>query len=403
MSNQENAENRSTKREFKPTTLALKNKNTVYLAVFILLTFGVISYLTMPKELFPEINNPTVFVQTVYPGNSPEDIENLITRPLENELQTVKGLKDLKSNSLQDFSMIFVEFQTNVDIKEALVDVKDAVDKAKPDLPDDLLADPSVLDLDFSSFPIMNVNLSGDYSALQLKIFAEYLRDELERVYEISKINISGVDERVIHVDVDLPKMEMLGLSFQNIENALRMENITMAGGELNIGGTRRSVRTVGEFKTLDDIRNIIIKQDPRLTVYLKDIADVFDGFEDKKSYARLDGHPVVTLQVIKKDGENLISASESVQRIITDSYKSGAIPADLDVNYTFDQSKKVKDQLSNLENNIIMGVILVITVLFFFLGLRNAIIVGLAIPLSMFITFVILNIQHAQVNMIVF
>ncbi|MCD6347770.1 MAG: efflux RND transporter permease subunit, partial [Bacteroidales bacterium] len=402
MSNVENAENRSTKREFKPTTLALKNKNTIYLVVFILLIFGIISYVTLPKELFPEINFPTVFVQTVYPGNSPEDIENLISRPLENQLQSVPGINKLSSSSLQDFSMIFVEFQTNIDIKEALVDVKDAVDKAKADLPDDLLADPSVMDLDFSSFPIMNVNLSGDYSPIQLKSYAEYLQDELERVFEISKVNISGVDERVIRVDVDLPRMEMLGLSFQNIENALRMENITMAGGELNIGGTRRSVRTVGEFKTIDDIRNIVIKQDPKLTVYLKDIADVVDGFEDKKSYARLNGNPVVTLQVVKKDGENLITASESVQQIIADAYSTGAVPADLDVNYTFDQSKKTKNQLHNLENSIIMGVILVITVLFFFLGLRNAIVVGLAIPLSMLITFVILSIQGAQVNMIV-
>jgi len=402
MSNVENAENRKTKREFKPTTLALKNKNTVFLAVFILLTFGVISYFTMPKELFPEINYPTVFVQTPYPGNSPEDIENLITRPLENELQTVEGLNQLKSTSMQDFSMIFVEFQTTVDIKEALVDVKDAIDKAKSELPDDMMSDPQAVDLDFSSFPIMNVNLSGDYSLIQLKDFAEYLQEEMERVYEISQVNIAGVDERAIRIEVDLARMEALGLSFTAIENILMMENITMAGGELNIGGTRRSVRTVGEFKTVDDIRNIIVKQDPTLTVYLKDVAEVIDGFEDKKTYARLDGNPVVTLQVIKKDGENLITASEAVQRIIGEAYSSSAVPADLDVNYTFDQSKDTKNQLSNLENSIIIGVILVITVLFFFLGLRNAVIVGLAIPLSIFITFVILNIQDAQVNMIV-
>ena len=163
MSKVENTEDKKAVREFKPTTLALKNKNTVYLAVFILLTFGIISYFTMPKELFPEINFPTVFVQSIYPGNSPEDIENLITRPLENELQSVQGINELRSSSMQDFSMIFVEFQTNVDIKEALVDVKDAIDRSKSELPDDMLADPQAVDLDFSSFPILNVNLSGDY------------------------------------------------------------------------------------------------------------------------------------------------------------------------------------------------------------------------------------------------
>ncbi len=402
MKNTENKEIKKGQREFKLTTLALKNKNTVYLGVFVLLIFGVISYLTMPKELFPEINFPTVYVQTIYPGNSPEDIENLISRPLENELQTVQGINKLRSNSLQDFSMIFVEFQTNVDIKEAMVEVKDAIDKAMSELPDDLLADPSVMDLDFSSFPILNVNLSGDYSMVQLKDYAEYLQQEFERVYEIARVNISGVDERVIRIDIDLLRMESLGLGFQSIENALMMENVTMAGGELKIGGTRRSVRTVGEFKTINDIKNIIIKQDPAKTVYLKDIAEVIDGFEDKKSYARLNGDPVVTLQIIKKDGENVITATQAVQRIITEFRDNELIPSDLDVNYTFDQSEKTKAQLTNLENSIILGVLLVITILFFFLGLRNAIYVGLAIPLSIFITFVILNIQHAQINMIV-
>jgi len=398
----ENKENKENVREFKLTTLALKNKNTVYLGLFILLVFGIISYITMPKELFPEINFPTVFVQTVYPGNSPEDIENLISRPLENELQTVKGINQLKSNSMQDFSMIFVEFQTNVNIKEALVDVKDAIDKAKSELPNNLLADPVATVFDMSQMPILYVNLYGDYSLIQLKNYAEYLQEEFERIAEISKVDISGVDERQILVEIDLHKMEALGLSFQAIENAVMMENITMAGGELKMGKTLRSVRTIGEFKSIDEIRHIILKQDPTQIVYLKDVAEVIDGFEDKKTYARLNGEPVVTLAIVKKSGENLITATESIHAALATAQLDGSIPSDLEIAYTFDQSKSTKDQLSNLENSIILGVLLVITVLFFFLGLRNAILVGLAIPLSIFITFVILNLQNAQVNMIV-
>jgi multidrug efflux pump len=389
-------------RDFKLTTLALKNKSTVYLLAVMLLVFGVISYVTMPKELFPEINFPTVFVQTVYPGNSPEDIENLITRPLENELQTVKGIKTLKSNSLQDFSMIFVEFQTSVDIKAALLEVKDAVDKAKSELPTDMISDPVAMNFDFNSFPILNVNISGDYSIVQLKNFAETLKDEIERVNEISKVEISGVDERKILVEVDLPKMEALGISFTSIENIMRMENMSMSGGEIKIGKTRRSVRTVGEFETIDDIRNIVVRQDPSNTVYLKDIASITDGFGDKKSYARLDGHPVVTLNVIKKAGENLITATQSTFDIIDAARRTGAVPTDLTVHYTADQSEGIKRQLGELENSIVMGIILVITVLFMFLGLRNALIVGLAIPMSLLITFVILTLQGAQINMIV-
>ena len=395
-------ENKEIIREFKLTTLALKNKNTVFLAVFILFTFGVISYLTMPKELFPEVNFPTVFVQTAYPGNSPEDIENLITRPLENELQAVNGIKELRSQSMQDFSMVFVEFNTSVNIKEALVEVKDAIDKAKGNLPADLLADPMARDLDFNSFPVLNINLSGEYSLPELKHFADLLQDELERIYEISRVNISGVDERKILIELDLASMEALGISFNNIENMIRMENISMAGGELKLGKTRRSVRTIGEFETVDDIRNIILRQDPVQTVYLRDVAVVIDGFADPTSYARLNGNPVVTLGVVKKSGENLITASDKTFAVMNNVFANGTLPPDLRVDYTWDQSENIKSQLSNLENSIIMGVILVITVLFFFLGLRNAIIVGISIPLSMLITFVILNLQNAQINMIV-
>ena len=389
-------------RDFKLTTLALKNKSTIYLLAIMLMIFGVISYVRMPKELFPEINYPTVFVQTVYPGNSPEDIENLITRPLENELQTVKGIKNLKSNSLQDFSMIFVEFQTNVNIKSALLDVKDAIDKTKSKLPTDLRTEPSAINFDFNSLPILNVNLSGDYSLTQLKNYAEYLKDEIERINEVSKVDITGVDDRKILVEVDLPKMEALGVSFTTVENVMRMENMSMSGGEVKIGKTRRTVRTVGEFKTIDDIRNIVIRQDPTNTVYLKDIANVTDGFGDKKSYARLDGRPVVTLNVVKKSGENLISATQSTFAAIDAAKKDGSVPSDLRVDYTMDQSKSIKRQLGELENSIVMGIVLVITILFLFLGLRNALIVGLAIPMSLLMTFVFLTIQGAQINMIV-
>ncbi|MFA5103509.1 MAG: efflux RND transporter permease subunit, partial [Candidatus Thermoplasmatota archaeon] len=395
-------EERKQVREFKPATLALRNKNTIFLIVAVLTVFGVISYITMPKELFPEINYPTVFVQTVYPGNSPEDIENLITRPLENELQAVDGIKKVTSNSLMDFSMIFVEFQTNINIKEALGDVKDAIDKARSELPNDLMTDPAAQDFDFNSLPILNISLSGDYSTVDLKEYADFLKEELERVYEISKVEISGVEERQILVEVDLARMEVLGIGFSTVENIMRMENLSLGGGEIKIGKTRRSVRTVGEFESVEDIRNIVIRQDPTNTVYLKDIATVTDGFADRNSYARLNGKTVVTLNVIKKSGENLISATEKVFSIIENAQKYNSLPSGLRVDYTLDQSESVKSQLSELENSIIMGMILVILVLFLFLGLRSAVVVGLAIPLSMLITFVVLSLQGAQINMIV-
>ncbi|MCK7530307.1 MAG: efflux RND transporter permease subunit [Marinilabiliales bacterium] len=244
----------------------------------------------MPKELFPEIVWPQIMVQTIYPGNSPEDIENLITRPLEKEIENVRGLKEITSISAQDASMIFVEFNTDVDIEDALRRVKDAVDIGKNDLPKGAteLQDPLVFDLDFSEFAILNINLSGDYSVEELKYFAEKLQDEFESIPEVSKAMIEGVNDREIKINVDLHKLEALEISFFEISNAIRTENISMAGGEILLGQTRRSIRTIGEFKDIKELENIIIKNKDGNIVYLKDVAEVVDGYTEPTSFARL-------------------------------------------------------------------------------------------------------------------
>ncbi|MCK5465851.1 MAG: efflux RND transporter permease subunit, partial [Bacteroidales bacterium] len=248
-------------REFKLTTLALKNRNTVFLLAFIILIFGGISYKNLPKELFPDIVIPTILVQTTYPGNAPIDIENLITRPLEKEIDGINGIKELSSTSAQDASMIFVEFNTDVNIDDALTDVKDAVDKAMSELPNDLLFDPLVMDIDLSEFPIININLSGDFSLEELRDYAEYLEDEIESISEISKVELEGLNEREILINVDLHKMEALELSFYDIEMAVTAENVSISGGEIKLGSARRSIRTIGEFKTMKEIEDIIIKR----------------------------------------------------------------------------------------------------------------------------------------------
>ena len=227
----------------------------------------------MPKSLYPDIVMPTIMVQTVYPGNSPADIENLITRPLEKEIKSVKGLKKLTSNSVQDNSSVIVEFNTDIELKVALQDVKDAVDKAKSDLPSDLDMDPMVMDIDFSEFPILNINLSGDFSLDELKIHAEYLQDEIEAFSEISKVEITGLLDKEIKVEVDLHRMEMSQVSFRDIEDAIAFENTSIAGGDVLIGDTRRMVRTSAEFTSAEEIANIIVKHEKGNIVYLKDIA----------------------------------------------------------------------------------------------------------------------------------
>ncbi len=389
-------------REFKLTTLSLRNRNTVFLLTFVILLFGGISYKNLPKELFPDIVIPTILVQTAYPGNAPIDIENLITRPLEKEIDGINGIKRLSSTSAQDASMVFVEFNTDVDIDEALTDVKDAVDKAMSELPNDLLFDPVVTDIDLSEFPIININLSGDFSLEELREYAEYLEDEIEGINEISKVELEGLNEREIRIDVDLHKLEALELSFYDIETAVTAENVSISGGEIKLGTARRSIRTIGEFQSVNELKNIIIKREGGNIVYLKDVADVIDGYADPDSYARLDRHPVVSVQVIKKGGENLLEATDKIFKTLDRARHSGRIPADLNLTLTNDQSEYVRVQLHNLENSMIMGVIFVILILFYFLGTRNALFVGLAIPMSMFTSFVVLNLIGFKLNMIV-
>ena len=389
-------------REFKLTSLALKNRNTIFLLTFIILVFGAISYKTLPKELFPDIVIPTILVQTTYPGNAPIDIENLITRPLEKEIDGINGIKKLSSTSAQDASMIFVEFNTDMNIDEALEDVKDAVDKARGELPNDLMFDPLVMDIDLSEFPIININLSGDYSIEKLREYAEYLEDEIETIPEISKVELEGLNDREIRIDVDLYKLEAVELSFYDIEMAITAENVSISGGEIKLGSARRSIRTLGEFESIEDIENVIIKRDGGKIVYLRDVADVIDGYTEPSSYARLNSQPVLSVQVIKKGGENLLSATNQIFTTLDKATASGRIPADLNITLTNDQSEYVRVQLANLENSMIMGVIFVVLVLFYFLGTRNALFVGIAIPLSMFLSFIVINLLGYKISMIV-
>ena len=388
-------------RQFGLTNLALKNKNSIYLLILILFGFGFYSYTSMPKELFPDIVIPTVLVQTAYPGNPPLDMENLVTRPIEKELEVITGVKEIASTSSQDISSIVVEFNTGVDLKQAVLDVKDAVDKAKSELPDDLPADPLVQDIDFSEFPIIYINLSGDYSLNELKKYAEYLEDEIETYSEISKVDIKGLNEREFSINVDPFKMEMLEISFGDIESAVGFENISMAAGQFREGDYRRSIRILGEFETAAQMGDIIVKSEKGNIVYLKDIAVVTDGFAEPKDFSRLNRQPVVTLHVIKKGGENLLAATDKIFDLLDRSKEDGNLPEGLNITITNDQSDLIRKQLDNLENSMIMGVILVVFVLFLFLGTRNALFVGFAIPLSMFISFLILNLMGYKLNMI--
>ncbi len=379
-------------RKFKPTLWALENKNTVYILTLFLLIAGIWSYKSMQRELFPEVVVPYIMVSTSYPGNSPLDIENLITRHIEKELKDLNGVKKMTSASYQDLSMIVVEFETDVEVEQAKWDVKDKVDNAKRELPDDLDSDPIVDDIDLAEFPVLNINLSGDYSIFELKKFAEDLQDDFESLKEIREAQIKGVDEREIKIHVDPHKMSAYDLSFMDIEMAIQAENITMGAGEVIVDGTRRSIRVQADYTNMDQIRNTIIKDIDGKAIYIKDIAEVIDGFEEQSSISRINKKPVVTLAIVKKSGENLLDATDKIFRIIDKKQLNNSLPKDLKITITDDKSVYIRDKITNLENSILMGILLVIVILYLFMGLRNAIFSGLAIPMSMFISFLVLK-----------
>ncbi|WMJ73342.1 efflux RND transporter permease subunit [Cytophagaceae bacterium ABcell3] len=388
-------------KQFGLTTWAVRNRTTVLVLTFIVALMGVVSYIQLPKENFPDVKIPTVYIGTTYPGNSPRDIENLITRPIEKEVGNISGIDKIASTSSQDFSSIVVEFTLDVPAEEALRKVKDAVDKAKKDLPNDLDRDPEVNEVDVSEFPIMNINLSGDFSNEKLKEMAEHLEDKIEKFPEISKVDIRGLEEKEVKINVDMHKMASREVTFNDIENAISNENITMSGGSFLSNGERRDIRVTGEFIDPLEMENIIVKDEKLDIVYLRDIAKVEFGYKDKESYARLNKQPVVMLDVVKKSGENLINASKKINELLAHEQKH-FLPADLMITITNDQSQNTVDQVSSLENNIISGVILVVLVLLFFLGSRNSLFVGVAIPLSMFLSFMILGLLGITINMMV-
>ncbi|MFP4089012.1 MAG: efflux RND transporter permease subunit [Cyclobacteriaceae bacterium] len=388
-------------REFGLSSLSIDNRTSVIILSFIIAVMGIISYISMPKENFPEVVVPTIYVGTPYPGNSPVDIENLVTRPIEKEIKGINGLDNVSSTSIQDYSTIIVEFSPDVDISRALQDVKDAVDQAKGELPNDLDQEPNVFEVNLSDLPIMFINISGDYSLNELKQYAEYLQDEIEGLTEIQEADIRGALEREILIEADPFKMEAMQVAFSDLQNAIAAENVTISGGNLKAGDYRRSLRVMGEFDRVSQIEDVVVKTENGAIVYVKDVAGVRDTYEERSSYARSNKNPVVTLDVVKRNGANVIDASDKIKEIIAEARET-RFPADLEIVITNDQSKYTRLQLSNLENSIISGVILVVLVLAFFMNLRNALFVGIAIPMSMFMSFMLLSFFGISINLMV-
>jgi multidrug efflux pump len=388
-------------KQFKPSSWAIDNKTAIYIVVFIITLMGISSYNSLPKESFPDIVVPKFFVSTVYAGNSPSNIENTITKPLEKKLKSIPGVKKLTSNSMQDVSLITVEFNTSVTIDKARQQIKDKVDEAKSDLPSGLTRQPFVKELAFSELPIMYINIAGDMDLQKLKEYADDLKDKIEGLKEITEVKMVGAPDREIQVNLDMYKMQALQLGMGDLERAIGSENITISGGQIPMDGTKRTISVKNEFKKIDELGNLIINSQSGARVYLKDFAQIIDTVAETQSYARLGGKNVITLNVIKRAGENLISASDKIKEAI-DELKETQFPKNIDIKITADQSDKTKLTLHDLINTIIIGFILVTLILMFFMGVTNALFVALSVPLSMFIAFIFMPTMGFSLNMIV-
>lgn len=387
---------KNTYKEFKLSSWAIDNKMTVYVIIAILLVGGISAYYSMPREAFPEIVETKIYVSSINPGNAAEDVEKFITEPLEEEFNDIGGVKEITSTTIQDYSMVIVEFEEDVDVDLAKTKVKDKVDLVKaettwPTLDNGAKVEPNVFDLNISEEqPILNINLTGDFQVQQLKDYAEHLQEKIELLPQIKEATIRGAEDQEVEIAVDVYKMTASKVSFDNIINAVRAENNTISGGNVVTNGLRKNIRVLGEIDNPQELEDVVVKRDGG-TIFLKDIATINFKEKDRTTYAREYGKPVVMLDIKKRAGKNMIEAVESIKQIVANE-KDTYYPESLNISLTNDQSIKTENQVDDLVNNIIFGVILVVVVLMFFLGFRNALFVGFAIPLSMFMSLMILS-----------
>lgn len=393
-------------KEFGLSSWAINNSTTIYVLIAVILFLGVSAFYKMSRENFPEINETKIYVSSAFPGNTAEDIEKLITDPLEESLKTVSNLVEITSNSQEDFSMVIVEFDENISVQDAKQKVKDKIDveTSSEDWPtfNSAKIEPNVFELSMSEeIPILNINISGDYPVERLKEFAEYLQDEIEDLPEIKQADIRGAQDKEVEVAVDIYKMMAAQVSFEDILGSIGGGNVTMSAGNLISNDQRRTIRVIGEIEKPSDLENFVVKAENDNPIYLRDVATVSFKEKDRTTYAREFGDRVVMLDVKKRAGKNMIEAAEQIHEMVEQA-KKNVFPQDLLVSVSNDQSSVTIGQVDDLVNNIIFGVLLVVIVLMFFLGFKNAVFVGFAIPMSMFMSLFILNTLGYSLNVMI-
>ncbi|MDT8347072.1 MAG: efflux RND transporter permease subunit, partial [Flavobacteriaceae bacterium] len=389
-------------KEFFLSSWAIDRPTLIYVIVSLFLILGISAYFNMPRENFPEVKETKIYISSLYPGNTAEDVERLITDPLEDRLKNVSNVVEITSTSQEDFSIIIVEFDEEISVENAKQKVKDEVDteKSNEDWPtfNNAKIEPNVFDLNLSEeMPIMNINITGDYPIEQLKFYAEIIQDEVENIAEIKQADLRGVQDLEVEVAVDIYQMMAAKVSFDDVINSIRNGNVTISGGNLISSDQRRTIRVIGEIDQPKNLNSFVVK-DLDGAVYLKDVAEVSFHEKEKTSYARTYSEPVVMLDVKKRAGKNMIEAVDKIKASVVN-LQAEELPKDIHISYANDQSEKTLNQVNDLVNNIIFGIILVITIIMFFIGFRNALFIGFAIPMSMFISFMLLSFLGYTLN----
>ncbi|MCX7833003.1 MAG: efflux RND transporter permease subunit [Ignavibacteria bacterium] len=377
----------------------VNNRVTVYILVLIIVVAGAISYINLPREASPSVKIPYVFVSCVYPGVSPEDIENLVTQELEKEIKGISGVKNITSVSRESFCSIAVEFDININIDDAMQKVRDKVSVAKTKLPKDV-KEPVITEINLSEWPMLYVNVTGNIGLWKEKEIAEKISDKIEEIPGVLSAEVVGGVEREIKVDVDANLLKHYNLSFSDISNAIEAENLNIPGGKVDIGKSSYLVRVPGEYKDPELIKNILVKKFSNNAIYIRDLANVTYDYGERKTFSRTNGDESITIIVKKKAGANVIEIADNVKALLKDN--KDLVPEGVKISYTGDNSKFIVNTVHELENGIITGMILVILVLFFFMGLKNAILVATSIPLSFLISFSVLSMMGITLNMVV-
>lgn len=381
------------------TDLAIKNRTTIAVLGLIIVILGVFSYLSLPREAFPDIPIPYILISTFYEGVAPEDIETSITMKIEKELTGIRGVKEVVSSSSEGMSMISVEFTPDVPTEVALQRVRDRVDLAKAELPEEA-DEPVIKEINIAEMPIMYVSISGDVSPVQLKAIADELQDQIETVPGVLKVDIAGALEPEIRLEFDPGRLALYNLTIPEVLRLIPSENVNISAGGLETAGTKFNVRVPAELVTAEDVDHLLLAVREGKPIYLADVATVRDAFKDRTSYSRLNGTDSVTLNIQKRVGANIVHVSDYIRALLDKAREQ--VPAAVKFNITYDMSKYIRNTVADLENNIAAALILVTGVLLLFLGLRPSMIVALIIPLSMLITFFLIQTLGYTLNMIV-